>query len=102
MELKQIVIREVASPGTVRGDDGRMYVLKGVPDGAEDVGDFAAAKRVVEEALTGREIYADEALVRELPELPGFEIAPLDSQGRSIVPALSARVAGALAGYPMP
>lgn len=102
MELRKVVVREVFSLGTVRGDDGQTYVLKGVPDGAEDVGDFVAAKRVADEVLMGREVYADQALMREMPELPGFEIDPLDSKGLSIVPGLSARVAGVLVGHPMP
>jgi hypothetical protein len=92
----------VFSPGTVLGDDAHTYVLRGVPDGAEDFGDFVAAKRTAEDALLGREIRADESVLRELPELPGFEIEPLNTEGVSIVPALSARIAGALVGHPMP
>jgi hypothetical protein len=102
MELRKIVVHEVFSPGTVRGDDGHTYVLKGVPDGADDLSGFAAARRIAEELLMGHGIYIEEALMREMPELPGFEITPLDSTGLSMVPELSARVAGAFVGHPMP
>lgn len=101
METKKIIVREVASPGTIRADDGNWYVLRGIPDLDEEYGNQAAAKTMVETAILNSELLINVGNARELPDLPGMEVEAFDSAGRPLIPWLAARVAGALANRPM-
>ena len=101
METKKITVCEVASPGTIRADDGNFYVLRGIPDVDEEYGNQAAAKALVETALLNSELLINVENCKELPDLPGVEVEVFDSFGEPLLPWLAARVAGALANRPM-
>jgi len=99
--MRKITVRQVLSPGSLVADDGQTYVLRGVPDVEEGFRTFAAAKALVERELLNRDLYVVDGTSRELPDLPGLDVEPLDASGHSLVPGLAARIAGALSGYPM-
>lgn len=101
METRRLRVDEVISPGTIRADDGELYVLKGIPDTEEDVGNFAAARALVEKVLLHTEILYDAETARELPDLPGMEVEVLDADAVPLTSRLAARVAGALVNHPM-
>ncbi len=101
METRKLIVREVVSQGTVRGDDGNLYVLRGVPDTDEEYGNQVAAKRLVEDLLLNTELLINVDTAKELPDLPGMEVEAFDASGRPLTPFLAARVAGALANRPM-
>ena len=101
VESKAITVREVMSPGTIRADDGNLYVLRGIPDVDEEYGNQAAAKAQVETALLNSKLLINVENVRELPDLPGMEVEAFDSSGKPLIPWLAARVAAALANRPM-
>jgi len=101
METRRITIEQVLSPGTVRGSDGQMYVLRGVPDTDEDVGTLAAATAHVQARLLLAEVLINEETARELPDLPGLEVDILDTEHEHLNPRLAAEVAGILVRHPM-
>ena len=101
MAIATLVVSEVVSPGTVRGDDDRLYVLRGVPDVEEGFVHFEAARALVDRFLGGKELSFDEETARELSELPGLDIVALDSHGAAVTPTLAALVAGVLSGHPL-
>ena len=101
LDTKKLTVLEVISQGTIRADDGNLYVLRGVPDTDEEYGNQAAAKKLVEKAILNAEILIDLATAKDLPDLPGTEVEVFDSTGRPLIPFLAARVAGALANRPV-
>ena len=101
METRRITVRQVLSPGSIVADDGRTYVLRGIPDTDEDFRNFAAARTLVERALLNRDVLVSDATARELPDLPGFDVEAFDTDGNALTPGLAGRVAGILAGHPM-
>ncbi len=101
METRKVIVREVISQGTIRADDGNLYVLRGVPDTDEEYGNQAAAKKLVEDAILNTELSINVETVKELPDLPGLDVEAFDATGRPLTPYLAARVAGALANHPM-
>lgn len=102
MQTRRITIEQVLSPGTVRGSDGLVYVLRGVPDTLDDVPTLADATAHVQSRLLLAEVLINEDTIRELPDLPGFEADILDSDGHPLNPQLAAEVAGILVRHPMP
>ncbi len=102
MQTRRINIEQVLSPGIVRGSDGATYVLRGVPDVEEDVPTLAAATAHVQSRLSLGEVLINEDSLKELPDLPGFEVDILDTTGQPLNPRLAAEVAGILVGHPMP
>lgn len=101
MAIAKLVVLEVVSPGTVRGDDGKLYVLRGVPDVEEEFVRFEQARALVARSLAGKELSFDEETSKELNELPGLDIVALDSHGVPVTPKLAALVAGVLSGHPL-
>ncbi len=101
METRKLRVLEVISPGTIRADDGQLYVLRGIPDTEEDFGNFAAARALVEAALLHTHILINTETARELPDLPGMEVEAFHVDEKPITPELSARVAGALVNRPL-
>jgi len=101
METRKITVTEVLSPSTVIGDDGETYVLHGVPDTDEVLPTYAAATDYVKSKLGGMTLYVNTETSRELSELPGTLIDVYDADGNSLVPGLSAGVAGFLSGHPL-
>ncbi len=101
MDTRRLTVHEVVSPGTIRGDDGRMYVLRGIPDTEEGTGNLVAATQLVEKALLNHQILINDNTAHELPDLPGFEVEAFDTNNDPIAPWLAARVAGALVNHPV-
>ncbi len=101
METRRITVRQVLSPGSIVADDGRTYVLRGIPDTDEGFRNFAAARTLVERALLNRDVLVSDATARELPDLPGLEVEVFDTDGNPLAPGLAGRVAGVLVGHPM-
>ncbi len=101
METRRITVRQVLSPGSVVADDGRTYVLRGIPDTDEGFRNFAAARTLVERALLDRDVLVSDATARELPDLPGLEVEAFDTNGNPLMPGLAGRVAGILVDHPM-
>ena len=97
----KIVVQEVVSPGTVRAQDGKTYVLRGIPDVEDDFVRFADARELVERAVLGKELHFAEENARELPDLPGIDVEAFNADGAPITPGLAARVAGVLANRPL-
>ena len=101
MGTSKMVVQEVVSPGTVRAQDGKTYVLRGIPDVEDDFVRFAGARAFVERALLGKELHFAEETAKELPDLPGMDIEAFNAEGAPITPGLAARVAGILADRPL-
>lgn len=102
METRKITIEQVISPGTVRGNDGLLYVLRGIPDVQEEVPTLVDATAHVQSQLLNAEVLINEETVKELPDLPGMEVDILDTDGQPINPHLAAEVSGILVHHPMP
>ena len=101
METRKIAIQQVLSPSTVRGSDGQLYVLRGIPDADEDVPTLEAATAHIQGRLLLAEVLIVEDTVKELPDLPGFEVDILDTDHMPLNPRLAAEVAGILVRHPM-
>lgn len=101
METRRLIVQEVISPGTIRGEDGQTYVLKGIPDAEEGWGNLAAARQVVEKMLLHKEILINEDTAKELPDLPGIEVEAFGTDSAPMTPYLASRVAGALVNHPI-
>ncbi|TFH35935.1 MAG: hypothetical protein E4G93_02950 [Dehalococcoidia bacterium] len=101
METRSVIVQEVISPGSIRASDGQTYVLRGIPDTDEEFGNFAAARKLVEEALLNTEVFLYDETAKELPDLPGVEVEAFDGAGKAIAPRLAAQVAGALVNHPV-
>ncbi|MFW6102941.1 MAG: hypothetical protein ACOC7M_01455 [Chloroflexota bacterium] len=102
METRQITIEQVLSPGTVRGNDGLLYVLRGIPDVQEEVPTLADATAHVQSRLLNAEVLINEETAQELPDLPGMEVDILDTDKQPLNPQLAAEVSGILVHHPMP
>lgn len=101
MVTRKIAIQQVLSPGMVRANDGQVYVLRGIPDTDDDVNTLAAATAHVQGQLLLAEVLINEETVKELPDLPGFEVDILDMDHEPLNARLAAEVAGILVGHPM-
>ena len=102
METRKIAVEQVLSPGVVRGNDGVLYVLRGLPDVQEDVPTLGDATLHVQSRLLNAEVLIDEDTAIELPDLPGWEIDILDMNKQHLNPQLAAEVSGVLVRHPMP
>ncbi len=102
MDTRKIMVEQVLSPGTVRGNDGLLYVLRGVPEVQEEVPTLEDATAHVQSRLLNAEVLINEETARELPDLPGLEVDILDMDGQAINPQLAAEVSGILVRHPMP
>ena len=102
METRKITIEQVLSPGTVRGNDGLLYVLRGIPDVAEEVPTLADATAHVQGRLLNAEVLINEETVNELPDLPGMEVDILDTDKQPLNAQIAAEVSGILVHHPMP
>jgi hypothetical protein len=101
MDTRKITVTGVLSLGSLKADDGQIYVLRGVPDSGEDLPTYAATAAHVESRLLHTVLHVDEGTVAELPDLPGQLVDAYDAAGKNIMPRLAAEVAGLLAGHPL-